>query len=167
MSVEQTFIPGPEARDHFRAAMGRFATGVAVITTQSEIGPLGMTANSLSSISMEPPLVMWAPGRGSRRHDAFVKAQHYCIHVLAKDQFDVAKHFATQGTGFDAFEWTLGKHGVPLIAGCAAQFHCTLHKTYEAGDHTMILGEISQAAYRDVPGLIFHQGQYGQFQFDG
>ena len=164
MTDEQRFTPGPDTRDQFRAAMGRFATGVAVITTQSDIGPLGLTANSFSSISMEPPLVMWAPGRGSRRHDAFVKAQSFCIHVLGAHQFDLAKHFSTTGDGFDAFDWALGDNDVPLLAGCAAQFHCTLHDTVEAGDHTMILGRITQAAYRDVSGLVFHQGKFGTFQ---
>jgi len=166
MNDEQKFTPGPDNREHFRAAMGRFATGVTIVTTQSDIGPLGMTANSFSSISMEPPLVMWAPGRGSRRHDAFVNAQSFCIHILAEGQFALAKHFATQGEGFDAFDWTIGADNVPLLAGCAAQIHCTQHSTIEAGDHTMILGNVTEASYRDVSGLIFHNGKFGQFHLD-
>lgn len=166
MSAEHKFTPGPDTRDDFRATLGRFATGVVVITTQSEIGPLGMTANSFSSISMEPPLVMWAPGRGSRRHDAFVAAKHFCIHILASDQFALARHFAVQGTGFDALDWELGPNDIPTLRHCAARLHCSHHAAHVAGDHTMILGEIAQASYRDVDGLVFHQGQYGRFQLE-
>lgn len=148
-----------------RSAFGRFGTGVTIITALTERGPLGMTANSFSSVSLDPPLVLWSAALRSKRHDAFVQAQHFCIHVLAADQAALANHFATQGEVFDAVKWVQGPHGVPTLNGVLAAFHCDRFAVHPAGDHSIILGEITHASERrgEGAGLMFDQGRFGTF----
>ena len=148
-----------------RSAFGRFGTGVTVITTSTQSGPLGMTANSFSSVSLDPPLVLWSAALRSKRHDAFAMAKHYCIHILGEDQQDVAHHFATQGHDFSTFDWSEGPDGAPQLSGCLATFHCARYAVHPAGDHSMIVGQIMHAAERpgDGAGLLFDQGRFGTF----
>ncbi|MGB7244615.1 MAG: flavin reductase family protein [Sulfitobacter sp.] len=159
------FDPTPETARDLRRAFGRYGTGVTVITTQTDIGPIGMTANSFASVSLDPPLVLWSPATGSQRHDAFAATDHFCVHVLGADQLELAQHFASQGHGMDTFAWENGPGGAPAIAGCLAVFHCKTHAVHPAGDHSLILGEVVHVALResDGPGLLFDQGRFGQF----
>ena len=156
-----TFSPTAATSRDLRNAFGCFATGVTVITTQTPEGPLGMTANSFSSVSLEPPLVLWSPAKASRRHDTFADARHFCIHVLGADQADLAHHFATQGHDFGAFNWDSGPNGAPTIMGCLATFHCATHAIHPAGDHSVILGLVEYASVTDdsAPALLFERGQ--------
>ncbi len=155
----------PSDGSALRSAFGRFGTGVTVITTQTAHGPLGMTANSFSSISLEPPLVLWSAALRSKRHDAFAQAQHYCIHVLGQDQQALALHFAGQGHDFSGFECFAGPAGAPQLTGCLAAFHCTNFAVHPAGDHSMIVGEIKHASKcpGEGAGLLFDQGRFGTF----
>jgi flavin reductase (DIM6/NTAB) family NADH-FMN oxidoreductase RutF len=160
---EQSFIPGPKTARAFRDALGCFGTGVTVVTALSDRGPLGMTANSFTSLSLDPPLVLWAPAKSSRRAESFTRAAHYAIHIMAEDQHDLALHFSKQGEGFDAVDWTPSVRDVPILAGCLARFECSLHAVHDAGDHTIVIGHVDQATFRPGKGLIFKQGQYGGF----
>ena len=160
---EQSFIPGPETARAFRDALGCFGTGVTVVTTQGDQGPLGMTANSFASLSLTPPLVLWAPAKSSRRFEGFAKAKHYAIHIMAEDQHDLAHHFAQAGDGFDSFDWSHSADGVPILAGCLARFECHTAAVHDAGDHAIIVGHVDRAAFRPGKGLIFKRGQYGGF----
>ncbi len=148
-----------------RSAFGRFGTGVTVITTQTAQGPLGMTANSFSSISLDPPLVLWSAALRSKRHDAFAQAQQFCIHILGAGQQDLANHFAGQGHDFSGFEWVSGPDGAPQIKGCLAAFHCETFAIHPAGDHSMIVGEVKHASEcpGEGAGLLFDQGRFGTF----
>ncbi|TMM55567.1 flavin reductase family protein [Sulfitobacter sabulilitoris] len=159
------FTPTADTALDLRRAFGRYGTGVTVVTAHGEDGPVGMTANSFASISLDPPLVMWSPAISSRRHDAFVQARSFCIHVLGMDQMRMAAHFAKRGHGFDAFEWENGPGKAPALAGCVAVFHCDTHAVHPAGDHSLILGRVRHVALSrdDRPGLLFDQGRYGQF----
>jgi len=160
-----SFTPGAESHRALRDAFGRFGTGVTVITVMTAAGPLGMTANSFSSVSLDPPLVLWSPATASRRYPAFAEASQFCIHVLAAEQKDIARHFAQHGDGFDAFDWAAGPHNVPVLAGSLAEFHCRTHAVHPAGDHALILGEITMVRHSrcDRPGLLFERGSFGQF----
>ena len=160
-----SFIPSAETIGDLRRAFGRFGTGVTVVTTLTADGPLGMTANSFSSVSLDPPLVLWSPAASSKRHDAFALADHFCIHVLCHDQLDLARHFAAQGHDFEGFEWHDGLHGTPTFKGCLATFHCAQHAVHPAGDHSLILGRVEHASEHagEATGLIFKQGRFGQF----
>ncbi|MGJ8616507.1 MAG: flavin reductase family protein [Sulfitobacter sp.] len=160
------FAPTRESALQLRSAFGRFGTGVTVVTTQTGAGPLGMTANSFSSISLDPALVLWSPAITSKRHDAFATAAHFCIHVLSADQQDLASHFASQGHDFEGFDWQEGPCGSPTFQGCLATFHCDTYAVHPAGDHSLILGHVKHAAERqgDGAGLMFDKGRYGVFR---
>lgn len=159
----------PSDGQALRNAFGRFGTGVTVITTQTAQGPLGMTANSFSSVSLTPPLVLWSAALQSKRHDAFAQAEHYCIHILGADQRDLANHFAGQGHDFTGFDWTHGTSGAPELAGCLAAFHCERYAVHTAGDHSIIVGQITHAAASagQGAGLLFDQGRFGTFAAQG
>ena len=157
------FTPGPDTARDFRTALGQFATGVTVVTCRSEAGPLGITANSFASVSLDPPLVLWSPAKASQRCAAFEAAEHFAIHVLADDQLALCRHFAKQGTSFRGLDWQQGLHGVPLIDGCLARFECTRHAVHDGGDHVIILGRVTAAAMRPGNPLLFAKGAYGRF----
>jgi flavin reductase (DIM6/NTAB) family NADH-FMN oxidoreductase RutF len=158
-----SFEPTPDRGRDLRDAFGCFGTGVTVITARTVNGPLGMTANSFSSLSLDPPLVLWSPARSSQRHDAFVRAAEFCIHVLSAEQLDMAQHFATKGTDFSGFEWQEGPLGAPALSGCLAEFHCTTFAVHPAGDHSLVLGQVRRVVHhrRGLTGLIFEQGRFG------
>jgi len=160
---ETTFTPGPDTSRQFRDALGCFGTGVTVVTAQTDMGPLGMTANSFASLSLDPPLVLWAPAKSSRRFAAFSTAQNFAIHVMGEDQHDIAHHFAQNGDGFDAFDCQPSDQNVPILSGCLARFECRFSALHDAGDHAIIVGHVDTASYRAGKGLIFKQGQYGGF----
>jgi flavin reductase (DIM6/NTAB) family NADH-FMN oxidoreductase RutF len=143
----------------FRNALGRFATGVTVVTARGESGPIGITANSFSSLSLTPPLVLWSPAKASRRHDVFVRADHFAINVLAAHQHSLSDHFAVKANGFEKFDVSISEHGLPVLMGCAAVFECQLVATHDGGDHTIIIGRVRRAHSNSGATLLFHDGQ--------
>ncbi|MDF0601347.1 flavin reductase family protein [Psychromarinibacter sp. C21-152] len=163
----QEIVPGPDTTRAFRDALGRFATGVTVVTTDSEIGPLGITANSFASVSLDPPLVLWAPAKFSRRYTAFAEAAHFAIHVIGAEQEDIAARFSRDGTAFDGLDWALNAHDVPLIHGCLARFECDTVATHDGGDHGIVVAHVSRATWREGAPLVFSQGEMGDFATRG
>lgn len=164
--MDNNLIPfAPTDGVALRSAFGRFGTGVTVITVQTDTGPLGMTANSFSSVSLEPALVLWSAALRSKRHDAFANADHFCIHVLAAEQQEVALHFAQKGHDFDLLPWSVGPNGAPNLSGVLAAFHCDAYAVHPAGDHSLILGQVTHAFERRGmgAGLMFDQGRFGTF----
>jgi flavin reductase (DIM6/NTAB) family NADH-FMN oxidoreductase RutF len=160
---DTTFIPGPETSRAYRTALGRFGTGITVVTTRSEAGPMAMTANSFASVSLEPALVLWCVAKQSVRYPVFAQARHYAIHVLAEDQKDLALHFARSGRDFSRVNWQPDEHQVPILQGCVARFDCRQAALHDAGDHTIILGNVLRAMYGSGSGLLHKSGQYGGF----
>lgn len=158
-----SFVPGPETARAYRDALGCYGTGVAVVTAATETGPLAMTVNSFASVSLDPALVLWCPGKMSPRHDRLVAAQHYAIHVVAEDQIDLATHFAHSGDGFDDVDWIKDPNGVPILSDCLARFDCTRVTVHDGGDHSIIIGQVIRAMHRPGKGLMFKRGQYGGF----
>ena len=145
-----------------RDALGRFATGVTVVTTMTAAGPMGITANSFASVSLAPPLVLWSPARKSRRFPAFEAASHFAIHVLGCDQQALAERFAERhgGASFHGLEFGHGTGGAPLFENCAARFECRHAAGYDGGDHLIVVGEVLRLTVRDVPPLIYYRGGY-------
>jgi flavin reductase (DIM6/NTAB) family NADH-FMN oxidoreductase RutF len=146
----------------FRAALGQFATGVTVITTRAPDGrKVGMTANSFTSVSMEPPLVLWCPSKRAPSLADFEESTHFAINVLASDQHVLSRQFATPSedkfAGADVVE---GIAGVPLLKGAVATFQCRTVARHDAGDHVIYIGEVE--AYEGIGGapLVFHSGKY-------
>ncbi|MBV6656548.1 MAG: flavin reductase family protein [Devosiaceae bacterium] len=146
-----------------RSAFSRFATGVTIVTTMTEHGPIGMTANSFSSVSLEPPLSLWSIDRKSSRYSAFADSAMTAIHVLSADQEATCLAFAKRADAFDETDWAMASDGLPHIGGCLARFTCRRYGTHQAGDHTILVDEIIGAQMTDGAPLIFSQGEFGGF----
>ncbi len=143
-----------------RQALGCFATGVTVVTTMCPDGPLGITANSFASVSLDPPLVLWSPARKSARFPAFEAASHFAVHILSQSQRDLSNRFAQEGFAFDELDYESGEGGVPLLSDCAARFECLHAAGYDGGDHLIIVGEVLRFESTQKPPLIYHRGGY-------
>lgn len=156
----EPFAPQDDPRA-FRSALGRFATGVTVITAASPEGrPVGITANSFASVSLDPPLVLWSPAKDSRRYDHFITARHYAIHILGAHQQRLCDAFTRDMAAFDGLDWHADAQGVPLIAGCLARFECRQEAVHDAGDHSIILGRVLRASFREGLPLLFQAGRF-------
>ncbi len=160
--MNSTFTPDTDAIA-FRAALGAYPTGVTIITTMTPEGPMGITANSFASVSLDPPLVLWSPSRSSHRFEHFARAPRFAIHVLASDQRHVCDGFIRSKTAFDGLDWTPSHAGVPLITGALATFECNFEAAHEAGDHDIVIGRVTRAHHRAGLPLVFHGGDYGNF----
>ncbi|SEJ50683.1 NADH-FMN oxidoreductase RutF, flavin reductase (DIM6/NTAB) family [Arthrobacter sp. yr096] len=146
----------------FRGALGQFATGVTVVTTVAADGrKVGMTANSFTSVSMEPPLVLWCPSKRAPSLGDFEDATHFAINILASDQHVLSRQFATPATDkFAGAETTEGIAGVPLLDGAVATFQCRTVSRHDAGDHVIYVGEVESYSYDGGAPLVFHAGKY-------
>jgi flavin reductase (DIM6/NTAB) family NADH-FMN oxidoreductase RutF len=146
----------------FRRALAQYATGVTVVTTLAPDGtPTGLTVNSFSSVSLDPPLVLWSLSLKSESLAVFRECERYLIHVLAADQLQIAKRFATRGADkFGPTAWRPTDDGLPLLAGCTAWFECGNRSQYEEGDHVILVGRVE--AFQTIGGapLIFHNARY-------
>jgi flavin reductase (DIM6/NTAB) family NADH-FMN oxidoreductase RutF len=158
-------VPDPANPRPYRDALGRYATGVALVTAREAGGgaPLGITVNSFASVSLDPPLVLWSAARASLRHAHFSVAGAFAIHVLAADQAELAARFSRNGADFSGIGFTLSEIGVPLLPDTLARFECVTETRHEGGDHTIIIGRVTRfAPGRAAAPLIFAQGRYGR-----
>lgn len=153
------FDPLTDARA-YRAALGAFATGVTVVTVPSTDGPVGITANSFASVSLDPPLVLWSPAKASKRFDYFAQAPHFAIHVLDSSQKSICDAFTRDKHAFDGIDWCEGAQGVPDIRGCLARFDCSLSAKHDAGDHVIIVGRVNHVSFRAGQPLMFQAGRF-------
>ncbi|HKK34877.1 MAG TPA: flavin reductase family protein [Paracoccaceae bacterium] len=146
-----------------RRALGRFATGVTVITTVGpEGGPLGFTANSFNSVSLDPPLILWSLSRSSQRLGAYRGASHYAVNILTADQEGIARQFASQAEDrFTKVEWRPGLGGAPVLEGALAVFECAHEAVYPAGDHELFIGRVMRAQARQGRPLTYFGGGFG------
>ena len=154
---------GPAA---FRELLGRFATGVTVVTTTTQDGaPVGMTANSVTSVSLEPPLVLICVHQDSGMHGAMTQAPGFVINVLASDQEHLSRHFAgTSGDRFSGIGYRSGAHGAPILDGVLAHIECRQDSSIEAGDHTIFVGLVTGGAAESGHPLMFYRGGYGALE---
>ncbi len=155
-------VKQPIDERHLRNALGRFATGVTVITTRTPSGKLeGLTANSFAAVSLDPPLVSWSLKRAAPSFPSFLAARHFAVNVLCADQHALCRHFATPRLDkFEDISFEPGLHGAPLLAGCLASFECRTETTIEGGDHMIFLGRVMRASYREGEPLIFSAGRF-------
>jgi len=149
-------------RRDFRKALGQFSTGVTVITTRAMDGRrVGMTANSFSSVSLDPPLVLWSLARQAPSLADFTGASHFAINVLAANQHHLSRQFSTpQADKFGGVECCEGTSGVPLLNGVIARFVCRNVRQYDGGDHLIFIGEVERYDRFDGEPLVFHSGYY-------
>ncbi|MBZ5736267.1 flavin reductase family protein [Nocardioides sp. TRM66260-LWL] len=152
------------AARRFRDVLGRFASGVTVVTAISNGEPVGLTCQSFSSVSLDPPLVLFVPARTSRAWPAIQRSGRFCVNFLAEHQVDVSNQMASRGADKYA---GLGWHpsavtGSPVIEGSVAHVDCTIHAVHEAGDHWIVIGRVVdlQTDEADADPLLFFKGQY-------
>lgn len=161
-----TFHPATAEGRLMRDALSRFATGVTVVTMKAPDRIEGITANSFTSVSLDPPLVLWCPAKSSARHDLFANAKFWSIHVLGAEQIDTCLRFTRNGGGFEGLEHSYTEEGIPIIPGTAARFDCELFAAHDAGDHTVMIGHVIRVNVGgpgDRP-LIFAAGKFGEFR---
>jgi flavin reductase (DIM6/NTAB) family NADH-FMN oxidoreductase RutF/DNA-binding HxlR family transcriptional regulator len=155
--------PAPYAFDvrAFRTCLGHYATGVAVVAASHGGTRCGMTINSFSALSLAPPLVMWSIRNESSARDLFLAAAHFSVNILAADQIEVSGRFAkSSGDPFDAGGWTSGANGEPMLGQVAARLLCRRYQSISAGDHTILIGEVTSFEHFDRSPLLFVQGEY-------
>ena len=147
-----------------RRALGRFGTGVTIVSTLDAQGvPVGVTANSFSSVSLEPPIVLWSLRRASPSLAAFDAAGRFVINVLSLEQLELSRRFASPvADKFDGVDHAPGLAGLPVVGGCAAVFECRTEQRLEVGDHILFLGRVEAYGHRIGPTLLYCQGQYAQ-----
>jgi flavin reductase (DIM6/NTAB) family NADH-FMN oxidoreductase RutF len=144
--------------DEFRFALGKYVTGITIVTCNSDNGPIGITANSFSSLSLSPPLVLWAPAKASKRHDTFLKAEKFTIHIASENQIELCKSFSKSARGGSEMNWDFNDQGEGFIKNCSAHFECTKYSHFDGGDHSIIVGEVKKFETTDHKPLIFLGG---------
>ena len=158
----QTFDPSGDS-DNFRAALGSFVTGVTIVTTDSPEGPVAIVANSFASVSLDPPLVLWSPAKASKRFEHFAGSRRFAIHVMSANQRDICAAIIKSKTAIKDVPTHLSHCGMPIIEDALATFECNLEATHDAGDHVIVVGRVTKAHHRPGNPLVFHAGQYGEF----
>lgn len=145
-----------------RSALGRFATGVTIVTcVDAEGRPVGLTVNSFAALSLEPPLVLWSLRTESPSLAAFDRARHFAVNVLAQSQLEVSRRFASMSTErFEVGRWGAGLTGAPVLAGTVATIECASAGAQTQGDHQLYVGRVVHAVSHGGAPLLFHAGRY-------
>jgi flavin reductase (DIM6/NTAB) family NADH-FMN oxidoreductase RutF len=148
--------------DDFRRACGRFTTGVTIASVMDGQGtPHGLTVNSFTSVSLDPPLVLVALSHSASVMDAFREARFFAVNMLSAEQRALADRFARKGQDrFDGLEWTAGETGAPLLTDTLVEIECAMRYRFTAGDHDLIVGEVVRADVREGAPLVYFGGRY-------
>lgn len=150
----------------FRRVLGHFPTGVTVVTAMADDGPAGMAIGSFSSVSLDPPLVMFCPGRDSESWIRMRTSDSFCVSVLGDDQKAVCDVFASRSEDkFSEVDVRTEVTGSPVIEGSLAWIDCELHAVHDGGDHDIVVGRVKALGTGDEGGpLLFYRGGYGRFE---
>jgi len=152
-----------------RDALGCFATGVTVVTCLDERGaPVGLTANSFTSVSLDPPLLLVCVGRTASSAAALTSATHFAVNVLQTGQQPASIRFAARGEDrFTATPWSPGEYGPPVLRDSLGVFECAAHAVHEGGDHHIVVGEVLRASFDSaLDPLLYFRGRYRRLHFD-
>lgn len=150
----------------FRSCVGEFATGVAIVTAEVDGNPAGMTLNSFTSVSLEPPLVLVCLGHGSRTLAAASKSGRFAVSILHRGQRQAAVDFAERGAPFPAQHVRRRPDGFLVVLGAAAVLCCAVVETIATGDHDLVLGEVMEIEHAGGEPLIFYRGRFGGMEMD-
>ena len=151
---------------YYRQVLGHFATGVTVVTAVHQGMPVGLSVNSFTSVSLDPPLVAFCAARTSATWPHIREAGWFCVNILAEDQEAISRVFATRGADkFRGVGWHPSVSGAPVLSGVLAWIDCTIEEEHAAGDHFLVLGRVREleVANERRP-LIFYRGGYGRFE---
>lgn len=153
------------AARRFRDVLGRFASGVTVVTSTSTDEPVGLTCQSFSSVSLDPPLVLFCPARTSRAWPRIQRSGHFCVNLLAHDQHELSNVMASRGVDkFAGLSWRPSPAtGSPVFDGILGYVDCSIHAVHEAGDHFIVVGRVLELASTEAPHpLLYFKGQYAR-----
>ncbi|HEY0813993.1 MAG TPA: flavin reductase family protein [Pseudonocardia sp.] len=155
--------PGPVSSAVMREVLGHFVSGIVVVTAADVDGPLGFTCQSFASLSLEPPLVSFAPARTSTTWPRIRAVGTFCVNVLAAGHENVSAGFARSGVDkFAGVAWEPGPCGAPVLDGVSAWIDCELWAEYDGGDHTIAVGRVLDlGADPSRPALLYYRGRYG------
>ncbi|MFE8013859.1 flavin reductase [Streptomyces antibioticus] len=159
-------VPRPFDSQSFRTVLAHYPTGVAVVTARAPDGePVGMVVGSFTSVSLDPPLVAFLPDKKSNSYARLSSARSFCVNVLAADQEDLCRRFASKtGRKFDGVDWRPGPSGAPVLSGAVAWIDCASDQVFDAGDHFIVLGRVTDLGVQNPTSpLLFFQGGYGAF----
>lgn len=150
------------AARQFRDVLGRYASGVTVVTAMQGEKPVGMTCQSFTSVSLDPPLVAFLPMKTSRAFAAIRQSRRFCVNFLAAEQTEVSNRFASRADDkFDQVDWQPTSSGVPRLENTVGWVDCSVHAVHEAGDHYLVIGQVDELGAGDAPDpLLFHRGEY-------
>jgi flavin reductase (DIM6/NTAB) family NADH-FMN oxidoreductase RutF len=152
-------------KGQFRTVLGHFASGVVIVTGLHDDGPAGLTCQSFFSLSLDPPLVAFAPSKSSKSWPKASFTGNLCLNVLASDQEALAWTFAdSDADKFAGIGWSPAGHGAPHIDGALAWIDCTVEEIHEAGDHFLVVGRVIDLESNDGEPLVFYRGGFGTFR---
>ncbi len=158
--MAKPFTPTSENTRELRDAFGTFATGVTIVTAPSADGPIAIAVNSFSSLSLDPPLIMWAIEHASNRFDVFTDAEHFAVHVLAQEQKELALACARDGREIRKLNCALNDHNVPILPDCLSVFECAAYENITGGDHNILIGRVISAQQNTGQPLVFCRGEF-------
>ncbi len=153
----------------FRKVLGKYPTGVTLVSSKDDQGPFAMVIGSFGSVSLDPPLVQFMPAKESGTWLRIKKTGRYCVNVLGEHQLDLSNSFFNKDKDpFEAIHWSESTLGSPIIEGCVAWIDCLIGDVHEAGDHYIVIGEVKAigATEKDEAPLLFLGGAYGSFNKD-
>lgn len=147
----------------YKSVMGNYPTGVTVVTAFDEQKvPMGLTVNSFASVSLEPLLILWSIDKRVSTYDNFLRTDRFAVNILAEDQSDLGMLFASRGEDrFAQCEWETSTHSLPVLADTLAVLQCKTFEKVEAGDHTILIGEVIDIEDREKAPLLYHNRKMG------
>ncbi len=153
----------PFTKHDFRTALGSFATGVTIVTAWDAVAevPVGVTASSFNSVSLDPPLILWSIGRKALSARVFQESERFSVHVLTIDQADLANRFAKSGTDkYADLDWREGTDRVPHLPDVSTRFDCVREAVHEGGDHWIVVGRVEGFERGEGEPLVFENGDF-------
>jgi flavin reductase (DIM6/NTAB) family NADH-FMN oxidoreductase RutF len=152
-----------ENQQLFKEVMGNYPTGVTVVTTTDGVGkPVGLTVNSFASVSLDPLMILWSIDHKVSTIKSFVEGSKFAVHILAGDQQELCKIFASKNVDrFSQCNWDFSENQLPIIDGAFAVLECKTFKTVEAGDHTILIGELINIQKDDKEPMLYHRRHFG------
>ena len=153
--------------DSFRSVLGRFASGITIVTALDGDGrDVGMTVSAFCSVSLHPPLVQACVDHAASMFGALQHVEGFGINILGSEQEALSRRFAAEDSThrFDGIGYTRGDNGVVLLDDALAHLECRMHARHEAGDHTLFIGEVDRASARDARPLLYYRGGYAQLE---
>ena len=158
----------PVTEEDFRSALGRFASGVTVVTTKDASGELhGITVSAFCSVSLQPPMVLICIEKTAGSHPEVKKSAIFVVNILCEGEADISELFASsRSEKFDIVKWHPGIEGVPVLDGALATLECRVKFSYHGGDHSIFVGEVEKVTAADGKPLTYFRGEYGRFCSD-